>query len=179
MISLAETLIIVAILLLNFATLIWLKNTIFLTFQTILTSLAIILFCVINISDFEILQNIIIAMIIFSGAILALFLGKNSDDGTHIFKNKLHLGLSFLVILAISSGIFYLSLQIKNQPAPENEMKLEEIMQIVGSVGVVEGKLQNSNLKNNVILKNSTDAILIICGLMMVILLTGKHHRHR
>jgi hypothetical protein len=175
MISILEIFIIVAILSLNFATIIWIKSSSSLIFSTISTGLAIIFLCVVNISDIQILQSIVIAILIYSAVVIALVSSANSQqNSTPLFKNKIHGGLILLFILAVSSGVFYVGKNIDGRPVAHNENKMERIIGIVDSVRVVGEKMDQKNLENNVFLKNSTDVILLIVGLMMAIILAGK-----
>jgi hypothetical protein len=130
---------------------------------------------VINISDLKILQTIITAILIYSAAIIAVVSAADFEqENPPFFKDKLRCGLIFLFILAISSGIFYVGQDIKNNFVAKNDNKLEKIMGIVDSAGIVEENLDQRNLENKIFLKNSTDATLLIVGLMMAILLAGR-----
>jgi hypothetical protein len=170
MIFLLETFIILAILSLNFVTIMRVKRPISLILSVTITGLAMVLLCVINIADPQILKSLIFAIIIYSAATIALVFAANSDQETpNIFKNKFRSGLIFLFILVISSGIFYVGQEMKNNFVPKNDNRLERIMGIVDSVRIIEENPDRKNLTDNVFLKNSTYAILLIVGAMMLI----------
>jgi hypothetical protein len=178
MISLLETLIIVAILSLNFATMFRFRSPISLIISTIFTSLAIIFLCVINIYDPQILKSLIITILIYSSVIIALISSANIEqENIPISKNKLRCGLILICVLAISWGVFYVGKNINDNFVSKNDNKLERIMGIVDSVRIVEENTGKRNLENNVFLKNSTDAVLLIVGLMMVVLLAGRSRK--
>ena len=200
--GIGKMLIILAILSLNFATLIFLKNKIASFASVAIVNLLIVLCCVINIDNYQILKSLIVAIVVYSTTILTVIYNANQDDQTTInlptklkdllarklpkkLTEKLGYGLVFVVIFTISCGVFCFVQNSEHRTQRSNNLQLEKILQptnlLIGtSMGVPADLVlldQNNHqlrLQNNVLLKGCTDAILIIVGVTTSILLTRK-----
>ena len=93
MFSIVESFIILAILSLNFGVIIWFKNRIVMVASVMLINLIIILLCTISISDYQILKELIIAVVIYSITILTLI--SNTTHIDQISANKPLIGGKF------------------------------------------------------------------------------------
>ncbi|MES2677126.1 MAG: hypothetical protein V4612_02265 [Pseudomonadota bacterium] len=179
MFSIVESLIILAILSLNFGVIIWLKNRIAVVSSVMLINLIIILLCAISIADYQILKELIIAITIYSITILTLISNTNHID--QISSNKPLIGGKFnrhlilIITLMISCSVFYLSQSIKQQSTYTATSQLEKIIGTNKEAPISAAKSEQKNLKNNVLFKRSTDAILIIVGVMAIMLLGSKY----
>ncbi len=177
--SLYEILIILAILSLNFAIIIWFKNRIAVVSSVMLINLIVILLCTISIAKYQILKELIIAVTIYSITILTLISNTNHIDQINVDKpktqKKLPYKLILIITLIISCGVFYLSQSIKQQSSYTSELGIEKIIWSTGNAQVSANDSDQRNLKNNVLFKRSTDAILIIVGVMTIMLLGNKY----
>lgn len=186
--SVYEILITLAILLLNFAIVIWFKNKTSLISSVILMNLLIILLCALSVNNYQILKEIIIAVVIYSITILALISNANKTPEAEndlprknqLFSKKFSRVLIFICVFAISAEVFYLSLNIKPKLlSNDSDLQIERI--VGGSIAeirsneiVIKDSARN-NLKNNVLVKRSTDAVLIIVGIMTIMFLASKY----
>ena len=174
--SIVEMIIILAILLLNLVTIVCLKNKIAVVSAVMISNLMIILLYVKIISDYHNLQELILSTIIYSAAILVLIFNTshiNQANSKHQKSqnfNKNSYGLLFILTIALSFGGFYLIDNIKNQP--------QITKQINNNVANQHLELNNIKIetRGNVLFKRSTDAVLIIVGAMLVLLLGSKYH---
>ena len=71
--------------------------------------------------------------------------------------------------------MFYLSQSITEQSSAAPNLQLEKIIGTNNKAPDIEAKSDQKNLKNNVLFKRSTDAILIIVGVMAIMLLGSKY----
>ena len=179
MFSIVESFIILAILSLNFGVIIWFKNRIVMVASVMLINLIIILLCAISISDYQILKELIIAIVIYSITILTLI--SNTTHIDQISANKPLIGGKFkhhqiiIITITISCCVFYLSQSITEQSSAAPNLQLEKIIGTNNKAPDIEAKSDQKNLKNNVLFKRSTDAILIIVGVMAIMLLGSKY----
>ncbi|MFT5702772.1 MAG: hypothetical protein ACI9TO_000122 [Rickettsiales bacterium] len=181
--SVYEILITLAILLLNFAIVIWFKNKTSLISSVILMNLLIILLCALSVNNYQILKEIIIAVVIYSITILALISNANKTPEAEndlprknqLFSKKFSRVLIFICVFAISAEVFYLSLNIKPKLlSNDSGLQIERIAEIRSNEIVIKDSARN-NLKNNVLVKRSTDAVLIIVGIMTIMFLASKY----
>jgi magnesium-transporting ATPase (P-type) len=185
--SIYEILIILAILLLNFAVIVWLKNRIVVVASVMIANLIIILLYSTIIWDYQILQELIIATIFYSITILVLISNSShidqidSDNLKRIrssLNKKVNYSLIFLITFAISCGIFYLSINIKEQPKiNQQNLQIEQpgSLSIDPNQNTTQINSQQTKLKNNALFKRSTDAILIMAGVIVILLLSSKY----
>jgi hypothetical protein len=183
-----ETLITLAILSLNFAIVMWFKNRIALVSSVMIINLLIILLCSISISDYQNLKELIIAIIIYSITILILISNTSHIDQIKSDKSKKLLSplakkANYLAIvmltLLLSYGGFYLANNIEEQSLRSDDKQIEKMTQPAAPIESPEGakpeETKESKLKNNVLFHRSTDAILIIVGVMVTLLLSSKY----
>lgn len=187
MFSIPELLIILAILFLNFAIIIMLSNRIVVVASVMIVNLIIILFYSIIIADYQNLKELIIATVVYSITILALISNTNHIDqiSENITKSKSKIIILFAIIMAltISCGGFYLMKNIRDL-LPKSSVLRDQFGNIVvtnNTPPVLDNAMNNPanseqpKLKNNVLFKRSTDAILIIVGVMTILLLSSKY----
>ncbi len=190
MFSLIELLIILAILSLNFAVIVWFKNRIVVVASVMIANLIIILLYSTIISDYQSLQELIIATIFYSITILILISNSkhidqiNSDNLKKIrssLNNKINYSLIFIVTFALSCGVFYLSKDIKEQSNHNEKWQIEQLAnpdnsgQIKDNGNNIAAENSEKKLKNNVLFRRSTDAILIMVGVITILLLSSKY----
>ncbi len=185
-----ESLIILTILSLNFGIIIWFKNRIALLSSVMVINLTIILLCIIRIDEYQILKELIIAIVIYSITVLSLIvIGDNlSQDNENKFKIRFlsKKKLIFIAVIAVSCGSFYLVKDIKIESLNEAEINEEKIIEtiiteepILTDTGtenvIIPTEIVPQNTKKNIPFKRSTDAILIIVGVMTALLLASKY----
>ncbi len=183
--SIYEILIILAILSLNFAVIVWFKNRIVVVASVMIANLIIILLYSTIIWDYQILQELIIATIFYSITILVLISNSshidqiNSDNlkkTKSSFNKKISYSLIFIVTFTLSCGVFYLSKNIKEKS--NHSWKIEQLenpTQTSPNQEIVQIKIEQKKLKNNVLFRRSTDAILIMVGVIVILLLSSKY----
>jgi len=177
--SFYEILIILAVLSLNFAVIIWLKNRIAVVCSIMLVNLIIVLLGALSILEYQIFKELVIAIVIYSITIITLISNTNhidqiSTNNPPIIKKFNH-NLILITTLIISCGLFYLSQSIKQIAIHEPNLQLEKIVGLVSNEPNIEAKSDQNNLKNNVLFKRSADVILIIVGIMTIMLLGSKY----
>lgn len=190
MFSIVESLIILAILSLNFAVIVWFKNRIVVVASVMIANLIIILLYSTIISDYQILQELIIATIFYSITILILISNTshidqiNSDNLPKVslfLSKKINYSLIFIFTFALSCGVFYLSKDIKEQTNHNRNWQIEQLTNQVNpdqiknpeNNAVIESK--EKKLTHNVLFRRSTDAILIMVGVIIILLLSSKY----
>jgi magnesium-transporting ATPase (P-type) len=183
--SIYEILIILAILSLNFAVIVWFKNRIVVVASVMIANLIIILLYSTIIWDYQILQELIIATIFYSITILVLISNSShidqidSDNLKKIkssFNKKISYSLIFIVTFTLSCGVFYLSKNIKEKS--NHSWKIEQLenpTQTSPNQEIAQIQIEQKKLKNNVLFRRSTDAILIMVGVIVILLLSSKY----
>jgi hypothetical protein len=191
MFSIVESLIILAILSLNFAVIVWFRNRIVVVASVMISNLIIILFYSTIISDYQSLQELIIATIFYSITILVLISNSNhidqiNSDSLKKIRSSLNTqitySLIFLFTFTLSCGVFYLSKDIKEQSSRNDNFTIEKITNPAQIIDQITPDEQNATapaeqkkLTNNVLFRRSTDAILIIVGVITILLLSSKY----
>jgi len=183
--SIYEILIILAILSLNFAVIVWFKNRIVVVASVMVANLIIILLYSTIIWDYQILQELVIATIFYSITILVLISNSshidqiNSDNLKKIkssLNKKISYSLIFITTLTLSCGVFYLSKNIKEKSNPNWQIEqLTNPDHIKPNQETTPVNIEQKKLKNNVLFRRSTDAILIMAGVMVILLLSSKY----
>jgi hypothetical protein len=185
--SVYEILIILAILSLNFAVIVWFKNRIVVVASVMIANLIIILLYSTIISDYQSLQELIIATIFYSITILVLISNSshinqiNSDSLKKIkssLSNKINYSLIFIMTFVLSCGVFYLSKNIKEQSSHNENWQIEQLAnptQVKPDQENIAVVSEPKKLKNNVLFRRSTDAILIMVGVITILLLSSKY----
>jgi hypothetical protein len=155
--------------------------------SVMIINLIIILLYSIIIANYQNLKELIIATVIYSITILTLISNTNHIDqiskSSSYFKSKIAIYLVFIFALIVSSGGFYLIKNIDKilpRKTSSSQLTLEKIMNKPQSLANNNNINQNldaeqKEIKNNVLFKRSTDAILIIVGIMTVLLLSSKY----
>lgn len=180
--SAIELLIILVILLLNFAIVTLLKDRIIVVASVMIVNLIIILFYSLVIADYQNLKELIIATAVYSITILALISNTNHIDkiseNSKKKKPKFILWLAIFMALTISCGGFYLIKNISDL-LPKNTNARDQFGNVIITGNAPESQPESTashqELKDNVLFKRSTDAILIIVGVMTILLLSGKY----
>jgi hypothetical protein len=187
MFSIVESLIILAILSLNFAVIVWFRNRIVVVASVMITNLIIILFYSTIISDYQNLQELIIATIFYSITILVLISNSNhidqiNSDSLKKIRSSLNkqitYSLIFLFTFTLSCGVFYLSKDIKEQSTRNDNFTIEQITNPASMTPDGQNAAapaEQKKLTNNVLFRRSTDAILIIVGVITILLLSSKY----
>ncbi len=185
--SLYEILIILAILSLNFAVIVWFKNRIVVVTSVMIANLIIILLYSIIISDYQSLQELIIATIFYSITILVLISNSSHIDQINSgnlkkiksgLNKKLSYSLIFIITFTLSCGVFYLSKNIKEQSNHNQNWQIEQLTnlnQIKANQKDIQIDIGQKKLGNNVLFRRSTDAILIMVGVIIILLLSSKY----
>jgi hypothetical protein len=177
--SIFEALIILAILLLNFAIVAYFKNKIAVVSSVMVGNLIIILLYSATISDHQILQELILAIILYSVTILVLIYNTSHIDQINSrntkFKkiNKANVGFVFIITTVLSFGGFYLISNIKDQSNKTNKIVNYQGRKIL-KMPDTQIELKQNNAKS-ILFKKSTDAILIIVWVMTILLLSSKY----
>lgn len=171
MFSASEVLITITILLLNFAIIALLRNKIVIVASVMISNLITILFYSLIISDNQILKELIIATTIYCITILTLISNSHHIDKIREYSakkspSKIIISFIFLVSFGASCCGFYLIKHINFKQQIDVKTTTNTTMSITQA---------KQDLKNNVLFKRSTDAILIVVGIMTILLLSSKY----
>lgn len=184
MFSIPELLTILVILFLNFAIVVLFRNRIVVVASVMIANLVTILFYSMIIADYQNLKELIIATIIYSLTILALISSTNHiDQVRETHQNKIISCLIVVIALTIGGSGFYLLKNVSNS-LPDNNVSRSDVArndvasEFAASSEVSDGNTDRQKLKNSILFKHSTDAILIIVGVMTFLLL-GSKYRNR
>ncbi len=196
--SVCEALIVLAIISLNFTAIICFKNKIVVIAALMIANLTMILLYSTIIADYQILQELIIATVFYALTTLILISNagfiigvnqKTSSNKPKFNKSILISRLKYLFIAVITVfiglGSFYLASNNQFHYQTKRQIKKLNINNI-GLEGTnlgqdLESKVSTNqkSLEKNILFKRSTDAILIMVGAVLTILLYSNFWKQK